>query len=185
MPINAQVKNFLGNAIEKHLVKDLVNFILEYSHPTFNHCIQHGYHLSEFCLQTDCLNKKTHKTSTSYKLQNDFKVHVCHQCTNVSIEVFNHADKLYVEEINKNIYFDLGSKNSEYYRLTRCVSCEKKQNVLFLQHHTIGQYSSPSPAPNKTADINISCYDHRWYCTIFQSMYSVTTLSKLNISTYY
>lgn len=151
----------------EYLVQDITQVVLQYSTIDTQKCQVHGYHLSKFCLHTDCLNKRIH-SGPSYVFLQSFQVHICQYCSIASLVISDPIDKIYVKEVNKYLYFDLGPKNYEYYRLTRCEKCEDKENVLYIQNNTRGPWSSNPPQLNLVTMVDIHCYDYRWYIVIYQ-----------------
>ena len=140
----------------------LINMIVDYQ---TNYCTEHGSHISSFCLHRDCLNKRIVHPPPYYSYvlnpARTFTCHLCSNCKGSRIEVTDKEDKEYVAEVNARVYDQLGAKNKEYYLNTRCIDCEGRTNTLY------GGKGGSHPTPNKVVEINICCYDKRWYITFF------------------
>jgi hypothetical protein len=124
------------------------------------------------------------KEPYSYQLSsNTFKVHVCEQCSNSSVTIIDTIDMQYVaEEVNRQVYFKLGSKSSEYFKLTRCSKCQGKSNVLYASHHTKGDYPIRSLHTNLPIAVHIYGYDDRWYLGFFKDVFNQCSSSgRVNI----
>lgn len=172
---------------EKISILPLSKLIIEY-YANLYYCEKHGYHLSKFCLESKCLNARNHQ-GFSYELKNikESQIRICGHCSNQSIYFpmdTNDIERMYVKEVNKYLYFDLGKSTKNYYKITRCDKChhgkekenednvgqEEEDNVLYGSNCLNGEHASGKLKSNVPIKISICCYDHRWYICFFQNL---------------
>ena len=165
------------NVHEHILVRDVLKIVMNFL-VQLHHCGKHGHHLSTYCLHVDCLNHKREIQDYSgphysYQFTNvkQSQIQICSNCSNQLI-VFhlndsNDFDRLYVKEVNQNIYFEMGDPTREYFKISRCLNCDNKENCLYTLSKSAGEYSRKLILDGRDIlQTAVSGYDHRWYLSL-------------------